>query len=343
MIIRSKSAKISLFVIALATCLIFAASASAKVIELTVNDHNPGVSTVSKAWDDWGKWLEDHSDGKVKVTIHHGGALLKGDEAYRGVQTGIAANAHYVLNAAEGFGLNAVMTLPFMNWPDQLHTANIYKGLLQKYPKMVAEWQGVIPLGIIMMPPTHIHTAKKAVKTPADLKGLKLHGAEVALIQVMGASGATPVQLDIADMYMSLDRGLIDGVMNHFPVLGVFGVLKLMPNHTIFGEGGMNMTPMFNIMNAEVYNKLPADVQKVVKESGKIWEERQLHWDGISMKQAMDSCKGHNFVKLTPDEIKVWYDLVKGPIHDKWIKENEKNGAKAIYEDALAQAAKSHQ
>jgi len=46
---------------------------------------------------------------------------------------------------------------------------------------------------------------------------------------------------------------------------------------------------------------------------------------------------GHSFTYLTPEEIKVWYDLVKGKIHDKWIKDAEAKGlpGKVIYQEAL--------
>jgi hypothetical protein len=46
---------------------------------------------------------------------------------------------------------------------------------------------------------------------------------------------------------------------------------------------------------------------------------------------------GHKFTYLTPEQIKVWYDLVKGPIHDKWIKEAEAKGlpGEKVYKKAL--------
>lgn len=310
-----------------------------KVIQLTVNDHNPPPSTVAQAWEHWKKWVEERAKGKVKITIHHGGALLAEKEAYRGTQTGVVDMAHYVVDRREGFLLSTVTTLPFLNMPDQLQAGKLYMELMKKFPEMAAEWKGVKIIGTFMMPPTHIHNNKREVSTPADLKGLKIHGAEYALVETMHAAGASPVQLDITDMYMGLERGLIDGVMNHFPVLFIFRVLELTPYHTVFGSGGINMTPMFAIMNSEKFNSLPPDVQDILEESGEVWTQEQWKLDSGLQKTAVDFCrqKNHKLANLTPEEIKIWYDLVKEPIHNKWIQKAEANGlpGRAVYEETL--------
>ncbi|MEW6425056.1 MAG: TRAP transporter substrate-binding protein DctP, partial [Bacillota bacterium] len=223
---------------------------ASQVIELTFNDHDPAVSTIAKAWMDWAKWVEEKSGGRIKINYVPGGALLKGNEVFRGVQSGVAHGGHYVVNRDDGFLLNLVVALPFMNMPAQKEAAEIYKQLLSKFPEMQAEWKGIKILGVIMMPPTQIHTTNKVVKTPQDIKGIRLHAAESIVSEAMSAAGASMVEMDIADMAMSLDRKLIQGVVNHFPVLGVFNALEKLPYHTVVGDGGINMTPMFAIMNA---------------------------------------------------------------------------------------------
>ena len=56
-------------------------------------------------------------------------------------------------------------------------------------------------------------------------------------------------------------------------------------------------------------------------------------------KMTMGNAKkmGHSFTYLSPAEVKAWYDLVKKPIHDKWIAEAEAKGlpAKAVYNETL--------
>jgi TRAP-type C4-dicarboxylate transport system substrate-binding protein len=315
------------------------AFAAEKAIEITVNDHNPPPSTVAKAWDAWGKWVEEQSEGRLKVTIYHGGALLAEKEAYRGTQTGVCDIAHYVVDRREGFLLSTVTTLPFLGMPPQMEAGELWMDLYNKFPEMAKEWEGVKIIGLFMMPPTHIHTKKKAVETPEDLKGLKIHCAEYAAVQVMHAAGASPVQLDITEMYTGLERGILDGVMNHFPVCFIFRVLELTQYHTVFGDGGINMTPMFAIMNPKKFNSLPPDLQKILEKSGKVWTEEQKKLDFPLQKTAIDFCKekNHTFTNLNPRQIRVWYNLVKKPIHDKWIADAEAKGlpGEKVYKETL--------
>jgi len=174
---------------------------------------------------------------------------------------------------------------------------------------------------------------------PADLEGMKIMGAEYMLNMTMEAAGATPVQLDIGDMAPSLNTGLIDGVMNHFPVLNVFGALEFLPYHTVFGEGGINMTPMFVIMNTEKLNSLPPDLKQIVLDSGSIWYDRFSELDAADILGAQEyvEANNHTITYLTPEQIAVWYDLVKEPIHDAWIADCEAKGlpGQAVYDEAL--------
>jgi TRAP-type C4-dicarboxylate transport system substrate-binding protein len=313
--------------------------AADKVIKLTVNDHNPPFTGPGQSIIYWAEQVNKMSGGRLELTVHSGGALLSGEEVYRGVQTGVCDIGHYVVDTREGFILNLVMALPFMGWPEQHEAGKLYLKLLDDSKEMRAEWEGVTIISVMMMPPTHVHTVKKVVVTPDDLKGLKIMGAEFMLNASMEAAGATPVHLDIGDMAPSVNTGLIDGIMNHFPVLNVFGALELLKCHTVFGDGGINMTPMYLIMNTKVLNSLPPDLKKLIVDSGSIWYEKFKELDALDQANAQKDVKkwGHKMTYLTPEQIKVWYDLVKGPVHDQWIKDAEAKGrpGKAVYKKAL--------
>jgi TRAP-type C4-dicarboxylate transport system substrate-binding protein len=257
---------------------------------------------------------------------------------FRGVQTGIADIGMYVVDALDGFQLNLVTALPFLGWPEQ-HVENEYLTLLNKFPEMQNEWQDITLVSLMMMPPTHLHTTKKVVKTPEDLAGLKLMGAEHMVNTSIEAAGATPIQLDIGDMTPSLQTGLIDGVVNHFPVLMIFGALELTPYHTVFGDGGINMNLATIIMNTSVLKGLPADLQKIIVDSRPIYTEKFTELTNGEIAGAFKFCEDnhHTLTRLSPEEIKVWYNLVKGPVHDKWIADCEAKGlpGQAVYDEAL--------
>ena len=314
------------------------AVASAKVIKLTINDHNPPFTPPGKATAAWVQQLNETAKDKLEVTLHAGGALLSATEAYRGVQSNVVDGANYVVDTREGFMLNLITGLPFMGWPDRWVAEKMYQELLDKSEAMRAEWEGVTILSFMMMPGTLLHMAKEPVITPAQLKGKKIMGAETMLNAVMEAAGATPVHMDIGDMAPSLNTGLIDGIMNHINVVKVFGALELVPYHTYFGEG-ITFTPTYLIFNTKKLNKLPPDVKELILNSGQIWHDTFKEMEVGFAAACMDEAKklNHTFTYLTPEQIAVWYDLVKAPVHDKWIKEAEAKGrpAKEVYKMAL--------
>jgi TRAP-type transport system periplasmic protein len=317
-------------------------SAGGKLIEITVNNHNP-PGPPSDSIHAWAKEVEKNCNGKVKIIMHDGGSLLQADEAYRGTQTGVCDAAYYVINRMDGFFVNDVVSLPFMGYPDQAKTGKIYEELYATIPAMKSEWKGVMPYKFMMMPGSHIHNKNKVVKTIADLKGLKLFTAESTVTQSTAALGATPVDIDIADMYTSVDKGVCDGVVNHIAVLKVFGALDLLKTHTVVGEG-INKTPMGIIFNEAKFKSYPADVQKGIMDSAQLWHDTFLKADlgfqalcwGIT-KERKDTT-----INLTEAEIAEWTKVVKGPVHDKWMADAKSKGldGPAVYDAALKLIAK---
>jgi TRAP-type C4-dicarboxylate transport system substrate-binding protein len=311
-----------------------------QVVEITVNQFNPEQSTLAQAIAYWAQKVNESGQGRIKMTVRHGReSLLMGHEAYSGTQKGVVDASLYVIDRRDGLLLNSVVTLPFMGWPDQEKASRIYTQLIKKYPQMRGEFKGVIPYVFNMMPPTHIHNNKGVIKTPAGLKGLTIQSAEYGLVQVLETAGATAVQLDISDMGPALERGIVDGVINNFPVLFVFNVLDLMPFHTVFGKGGVNMTPIGIIWNEKKWNSYPSDVKKILTDATHFYTEKFFEMDYGMQAMVVKTCKdkGHTFTELTPQEIKVWYDLVKKPIHDRWIAEAEAKGlpGRAVYNETL--------
>ena len=311
-------------------------------ISLIFSSHNPEMAPPSQAQIAWADWIEEQSGGQVEFTHIFGGGLLTEAEAFRGVQTGIAHLGIYVVNPAQGFLLNTVTMLPFMGWSDRRTTSQIYQDLLNEFPEMAGEWEGLKLLAAPMMPPTHIHTVDTVIRTPEDMDDM-LFGTTGERSDLLMALGAAPVEQEIGDWPASLERGLFKGVINHFEVLQVFGMLGLLPYHTVFESvrgGGINMTPICIVMNLDTWNSLPADIQAIFEEAEPVYMDTLFGIEETVFTQgALDFCEaeGHTFTYLTAEEIEAWYDVVKGPVHDAWIAAAEAAGlpGQEIYDRVL--------
>lgn len=308
---------------------------------LVYSDHNPPVAPPCRSAVRWlTEVVQKKTNNKVQFKVITGGALLTEADIMRGVQSGIADMALYVVNARDGFVGNMVVTLPFIGWPSREEANAIYRKLMEKYPELRKEWTGVVPFAYSMMPETHIHTVKRAkvVKTPEDIKKLKIltTGEHTVIVKAMGA---TPVEVPIGDWYTALERGVVDGCLNHFAVLKVFGMLELVPYHTVF-PGGVNMVPVGVIMNEKTWNALPADIQKVFLETQHEFTNYLYHIEKTEwLDAAINFCKEkkHTFVEVSQADLEKWRALVKDEVTEKWIKEAESKGipGRKIYEDML--------
>lgn len=316
-------------------CLQTLACNNKDVVQLTVNDHNPTGSPPAVALDDWAKQVTEACDGKLELNVIHDAALLAGEDVYSGVEGGIADIAFYVLDTNDGFELNSVMSLPFMGWPDPFEADEIYQNLLDEFSEIKDEWSGVTIIGMHMMLSTHMHFADTDVTTIEDIQGLRIMASQQMTADTVNTAGAIPVSLDINKMGEAFEKGLIDGVFTHFTALEAFDSLDKVNYHLMFGENGINMTPMFIIMNSDVLEHLDSDVQKVLLESGTKWRKRISELDEEASLAAIQKIedKGDVITELTEEEIDEWKEVIAPTVHETWIAKSVAKGwpAQDIY------------
>ncbi|MEM4474301.1 MAG: TRAP transporter substrate-binding protein DctP [Candidatus Bathyarchaeia archaeon] len=318
-------------------------------IVLQYSDHTPPITPVARAAMQWQKVITEKTGGRIEFQNAFAGALLKEDEIFRGIEKGIADIAWYPVNPRDGFLLSTLPLLPFLGWPNREAALKIYEELFRKFPAMQNEWRTVKIVSISFMPPTHFHMAiNRLLKKPHDIRGLKIAttGEHTNIIKALGA---TPVEIPIGDWYTALERRVVEGCLNHFGVAFTFKFLELLKTHTLFGEGGINITPVFMIMNLETWNKLPREVQEVfdASEVRRTWTYTM--WD-LEEKEtliaAIEYCKQnkHQLYYLSETELAEWRNAVKKQVHDKWMEEGAKRGlpAKQLYDEAMKLISSAH-
>lgn len=311
-------------------------AAEAKVIELSFAHTVPEVNPLAKVYAKWGNMVAERTGGRVKINHYYAQSLLKAPELFRGVQTGVADMSYYVVGLDWGLTpLNSVTKLGLMGFSSTTAGTEIYHKLWDKFPEMRDEFKGVKVLASRMAPPNQLNFTKKEVRVPADMKGLKMIALGGSFAQEMAMMGAAPMDVKVGDMYMSLDRGLADGIASFLAAVEAFGCLKLVPKHTFF-QGGVASSIDMVIMNVKKWKSLPPDVQKVFEELRPNLEQDLIQMNLGFFNYVVNKAKemGHTFIYPNPDEVKLWKEVVR-PSHEKWISENEAKGlpARAIYEE----------
>ena len=151
---------------------------------------------------------------------------------------------------------------------------------------------------------------KKPVKTPDDLRGMKLR-TQALYDRFMKALGAVPVSINTAEVYTALKRGTVEGA--GWPVIGarLFGwteETKYVIDHPFFG---MNATIL---MNLDVWNSLSPAVQSKVKEitawfepymAGYLDALREVEWKELEK-------VGVKRIRFSPADAKRYLDTAYG-------------------------------
>ena len=311
--------------------------AAVKTIELSLAQTIPPQIPFGKLTQQWADMIAEKTNNQVKINIFWGESLLKASEFYRGVQTSVTDITYYVVGLDWGLmPLNMFSKLAFMGYPSMEVGTEIYQKIWNKFPEIGNEFQKVKVYGAEMSPPNHLHFVKKAVHVPSDLKGMKVIALGGTMAEEMALMGAAPMDIKVTDLYMSLERGLADGVSIHFPVVHGFGILKLVPYHTVF-PGGTVMSVDMLLFNQKTWDKLPADVQAVFNEMEGWYTQEVIKMNSgyINMVKGEAKKLGHEFYEPTAEEMTLWKQAVQ-PAHDKWIADTEAKGlpARAVYEEA---------
>ncbi len=275
------------------------------------------------------------TNGRVKITVYHAGSLLKTEDSFEGVIGGVAGLAWTQFRHHPRLAdLLSVFELPGLGWQDPVVVCRVIEEVIAKYPQLREELKGVKPLVWYQHEANSLHINRDVVmRTPADLRGMKV-GCGAAEFAFFEAWGAVPVGMGGPDLYMNLNKGIIDVVSTMWGGVRAFKINEITKSHTEH----VGLPPMIStvLISQKLWDSLPPDVQKVFNDNkewwAKTWCETVLAGGKIAKDEAVKL--GHPVYKPTPAELKLWLQPLE-PLTEKWIAKREAKGmpARAIVDD----------
>jgi TRAP-type C4-dicarboxylate transport system substrate-binding protein len=109
----------------------------------------------------------------------------------------------------------------------------------------------------------NFHMKDILAKTPSDFKGQRVWPANSIGVQCAKLWGAVPTLVKMADIYMSLQRGTLDGVWFPTPPIADFRFTDMIKNHTLCGFCAGSQAV---VINQAKWDSLPSDIQKIFDE-----------------------------------------------------------------------------
>ena len=293
-------------------------------IEMNYADWNPPQANITQITLAMIDRMEKNSNGRIKINTYLSSALLKQSEVYRGVQKGLADFAYFGPNVpGSPVRMGDLISLPFLGISNHEMTGVVYEKLFRSSPDLQGEYKGVLVKGIFGIPNDNLHFKNRAVHVPADMKGMKLLTVGTRTNYVR-ALGGVPVMIDPGEWYMSLDKGLVEGMYFLTPVIGVFKLESQFNYHTVIDSSA---TVNMFIYNEKKWNQLPKDLQAVMDEAfrWRVTEIDKFHYEDEAQIYKTLKDMGHEIYHPTADEMKLWADAAI-PVQKAWIEDAEKKG-----------------
>ena len=263
------------------------------------NHHYQTIATM------FAKRVNELSGGDIEITVYPSDQLGKQLEITEGVMAGSVDDFRKVMDGPIG----------------------------EKFSKMV-EPHGAIVIGWWENGMRHLTNNKLEVKTPADMKGLKIRVPEgEVFVDTFKALGSIPTVIAFGELYSALQLKTVDGQENpaaHIVTQKFYEVQKYVTR-----TGHIHMSSPI-LMNKVLFDSMPEKDQKAILQAGR--EMGPIHTKMVAdlEKQQWDEIGGKYGMKIT-DVDKAPFREAVNPVIDKYKK---KLNAKLIEEVQACVAGK---
>jgi TRAP-type transport system periplasmic protein len=289
--------------------------ASAAPLEIKFATQNPTTAWIHpNGYVAWAKKMEEATEGRVKVTIYPAQTLGKGTEFYDLVKTGVADMVFGIPTSTPGmFPLTEIFSLPLLGFQNAAQAGRIEWEIYKKFPALQNEYAEVQMLAMAATGPFFMANINRPVRKMDDLKGLKVRVPGGRPADAFRAAGAVPAMIPMPEVFISLEKGIIDSAT--VPWEGPLGYLPLKSiKYWCMGWELYNV-PFYVAMNKNIWKKISEKDQKAIMG---VWGEygsegfSKAVWDD-SMAPAMKVIEQNKIqvVQADPAEVTKWRTMTK--------------------------------
>ena len=272
----------------------------------------------------WANKVRERTQGRINIKLYPGVSLIQGDQTRE-----FSALRQGVIDMAVGSTINwspqvkqlNLFSLPFL-MPDYATADALTQGEVGKSLFQTLDKAGVVPLAWGENGYREISNSKRAIRTPEDLKGMKIRVVGSPLfLDTFTALGANPTQMSWADAQPAMASSAVDGQENPLSVYMAAKLYTVAQKHlTLWGY--MN-DPLIFVVNKDIWNSwTPAD-REIVKQAAIDAGKEQI---AIARKGVIEADKpllkeiashGVTVTQLTAAEREAFVKATR-PVVEKW-------------------------
>jgi TRAP-type C4-dicarboxylate transport system substrate-binding protein len=278
------------------------------------------------------KMISERTGGRVNATYFGTESLGKAADWVNMLNGNVAQMGSLMLGVYSSvFELESITDLPMLGIPDrntlidlmwEVYNKGYFKGLNQF---KVMGFKGGAPLNLFF--------GSKKVQTVEEFKGLKMRGSSAPFNAYFEALGASPVAITSPEIYMAMDRGVIDGATSAWSYVlanKIYEVSKYCLWNPPIGIGCPTI-----VMSKQAWDSLPADIQKIIDQAIIDYKTELKNYYASKDSVGFESLKkaGMDLYNLSDAET-ARFKQIADTVAQKWVAEKEAKGlpAKAAYE-----------
>lgn len=228
----------------------------------------PKDSHYGAAVDTFAAEVEKRTNGRYKIQNFYASALGNEREAIEAVQLGTLDMAMSSTGPVPNFLPElAILDIPFL-FRDYAHARAVLDGPIGQ--EMLKKFE---PIGIKALAWgengfRHMTNSKQPVRTPEDLKGLKMRTMENPIhMQAYKGFGIIPTPMAISEVFTALQQGTVDGQENPISVIQSWKFEQVQKYLTLTGHV---YSPAFMMMNKGLWDGLSDEDKQHFLEAAKV-------------------------------------------------------------------------
>lgn len=277
----------------------------------------------SLVWPTYGRWIEEATEGRVKIKLEYGFGHPK--SMFELVEDGVVDASWSFHGYVPGrFKLTSIVELPMLGVDAEAASVSYWR-VHQKYLAKASEHSGLVLIALFAHGPAQIHTVQP-ITSLADLKGKKIRiggGVQGDLAKRMEV---TAVAAPASKVYEMMEQRLIDGVFIPFSVQKSLRLHELAKYVTAL-EGGMYLgsfsmfiSPSFlsSLSQRDREAILQISGEKLSALAGSAWEKADDEGYQVALSNGANinhvnksDLISHEFTNISSGMDKVWIDSVE--------------------------------
>ncbi len=249
----------------------------------------PQTHPVHKGIIEFQKALEQKSGKTLKVKIFPDGQLGSEREVLELLQIGSVAITKVSAATLSNFVPEYhVLGIPYL-FKNKQHKFNILEGEVGKSILQKGEKFWLRGLCYYDAGSRSFYTSNKAIRTPDDLKGLKIRVMNNQMaINMVNALGGSATPMAYGELYTALQQGVVDGAENNPPSFVSSNHYEVSKYYTLDEHSSV---PDVLLIGTKYWNKLTSEEKKWVQEAANESAQAQKQFWNESVEASMAKAK----------------------------------------------------